>query len=372
MATPGHSQTERTMVRLLIVALIYALVGRPAQAQGPESAPQRAYFIFGDSLVDVGANNYLATVARANFPPYGIDFPYGPTGRFSNARNSLDVLTQLLASIFIPTYEDPDTHGSGILRGVNYGSGGSGIRDETGSIFGAHISMNLQIKQFNETQQEFIEQLGFDAAQRVFADSIYFSNIGTNDLVNNYLLPASPTRALYTPEEYINVVLDEYSSQLTTLYNMGARKMVVFNVGPLGCLPIRLALHLSPNGTCIAAENDFTREFNSALVQMVNSLTAQLRGSTILLANPFDVVLDQVLHPENYGLTVVNTACCGGGLYNAQTACVVPPCPDRNEFLFWDAFHPSDVVNRYLGEAYYYGGPPIISPINVQQLAAMP
>lgn len=48
-------------------------------------AEARAFFVFGDSLVDAGNNNYLVTSARADSPPYGVDYPTGrPTGRFSN------------------------------------------------------------------------------------------------------------------------------------------------------------------------------------------------------------------------------------------------------------------------------------------------
>ena len=50
------------------------------------------YFIFGDSLSDSGNNNKLVTLGRANFPPNGIDFPNGPTGRFCNGRTIVDVL----------------------------------------------------------------------------------------------------------------------------------------------------------------------------------------------------------------------------------------------------------------------------------------
>lgn len=50
------------------------------------------YFIFGASLYDNGNNNFLPTAARVNYLPYGIDFPAGPTGRFSNGRNMGDIL----------------------------------------------------------------------------------------------------------------------------------------------------------------------------------------------------------------------------------------------------------------------------------------
>ncbi|KAK6235863.1 hypothetical protein SCA6_011200 [Theobroma cacao] len=60
---------------------------------GANAAPQvPCYFIFGDSLSDNGNNNNLKTLAKVNYLPYGIDFPEGPTGRFSNDRNMQDIL----------------------------------------------------------------------------------------------------------------------------------------------------------------------------------------------------------------------------------------------------------------------------------------
>lgn len=52
-------------------------------------------FVFGDSLVDAGNNDYLFTLSKANLPPYGIDFkPSGgqPTGRFTNGRTIPDII----------------------------------------------------------------------------------------------------------------------------------------------------------------------------------------------------------------------------------------------------------------------------------------
>lgn len=52
-----------------------------------------AVFVFGDSIVDTGNNNYLTTIAKCNFPPYGQDFMGGkPTGRFSNGKVPSDIL----------------------------------------------------------------------------------------------------------------------------------------------------------------------------------------------------------------------------------------------------------------------------------------
>lgn len=75
----------------------------------PRSTPQaeaRAFLVFGDSLVDNGNNNYLATTARADSHPYGIDYypTHQPTGRFSNGFNIPDFIS-LVHLVSTPTYK---------------------------------------------------------------------------------------------------------------------------------------------------------------------------------------------------------------------------------------------------------------------------
>lgn len=66
-------------------------------------AEGRAFFVFGDSLVDNGNNNYLATTARADSPPYGIDYPtHRPTGRFSNGLNIPDIISSFPSASPVP------------------------------------------------------------------------------------------------------------------------------------------------------------------------------------------------------------------------------------------------------------------------------
>lgn len=57
------------------------------------AAPQAsALFVFGDSLVDNGNNNFLSSMAKSNYYPYGIDSNRGATGRFSNGDTFVDYL----------------------------------------------------------------------------------------------------------------------------------------------------------------------------------------------------------------------------------------------------------------------------------------
>jgi ABC-type transporter Mla maintaining outer membrane lipid asymmetry permease subunit MlaE len=63
-----------------------------------------AMFVFGDSTLDVGNNNYLKnckTVCKADFPRYGVDYPdHAPTGRFSNGHNLADQLGRSMHAFF--------------------------------------------------------------------------------------------------------------------------------------------------------------------------------------------------------------------------------------------------------------------------------
>ena len=52
-----------------------------------------ALYVFGDSTVDSGNNNFLISIAKANYIPYGVDFGDGkPTGRYTNGRTEADFI----------------------------------------------------------------------------------------------------------------------------------------------------------------------------------------------------------------------------------------------------------------------------------------
>ena len=62
------------------------------------SSSDSGLFVFGDSLLDTGSNNYLpVSLVKATFPPYGIDFPGGkPTGRFGNGKIYTDFVGKMV------------------------------------------------------------------------------------------------------------------------------------------------------------------------------------------------------------------------------------------------------------------------------------
>ncbi|XP_020970367.1 GDSL esterase/lipase 7-like [Arachis ipaensis] len=91
-----------------------------------------ALYLFGDSLLDSGNNNFLPTIAKANYLPYGSNFAIGPTGRFTNGRTVADFIAEYLGLPYPPPYLS--LKGGISLSGINYASGSCGILPETGNI----------------------------------------------------------------------------------------------------------------------------------------------------------------------------------------------------------------------------------------------
>jgi hypothetical protein len=77
-----------------IIMVLSAVAGFQPSVKIARAVP--AIYVFGDSTLDVGNNNYLpgTSVPRALKPFYGVDFPGGPkpTGRFSNGYNIADFI----------------------------------------------------------------------------------------------------------------------------------------------------------------------------------------------------------------------------------------------------------------------------------------
>ena len=70
-------------------------------AAGSSTFPA-ASFIFGDSLVDAGNNNYIATIVKADFAPYGMNFDgHVPTGRFSDGLLTPDFICKPTPLVFV-------------------------------------------------------------------------------------------------------------------------------------------------------------------------------------------------------------------------------------------------------------------------------
>ncbi|KAF3948294.1 hypothetical protein CMV_025690 [Castanea mollissima] len=335
-----------------------------------------ALFVFGDSLVDVGNNNFLSSLAKANYYPYGIDFTTGPSGRFTNGETFVDMLGRMLGIPYLPAFADPATVGTRVLNGVNYASAAAGILDETGRHYGQRFSLSQQVVNFQSITFNQLRTLmnGTNLSQYL-AKSIAILVFGSNDYLNNYLLPSLyASSSIYSPPAYANLLLNRYTQQILALYSMGFRKFLLTGVGPLGCIPYQRASGQAQPGRCVDNVNQILGTFNEGLRSLVTQLNANHPNAMFLYGNAYTTFGDIINSPATYGFSVADKACCGiGGTYLGQITCLPMqmPCLNRSQYVFWDAFHPGEVANANLAWRAFSGSPTDCYPINVRQMALL-
>ncbi|XP_027338172.1 GDSL esterase/lipase At1g29670-like [Abrus precatorius] len=306
-------------------------------------------FIFGDSLSDNGNNNNLPTAAKSNYNPYGIDFPKGPTGRFTNGRTSIDIIGQLLGfQNFIPPFAN--LRGSDILKGVNYASGAAGIRIETGTHLGADISLGSQLANHGVILSKIANKLGgFDKAVKYLNKCLYYVNIGSNDYINNYFRPQIyPTSRIYAPDQYAKILIDQLSLYLQTLHDFGARKYVLVGVGAIGCTPNAMSTH-GTNGSCVQEMNAAASIYSNKLKSLVDQFNNKFP------ADSKSIFIDSTagsLDSSSLGFTVSNAPCCPTR-EDGHCAPDQMPCKNRNEYVFWDGFHTTEATNLIVALTSY-------------------
>ncbi|XP_043726197.1 GDSL esterase/lipase At4g16230-like [Telopea speciosissima] len=352
--------------------LIHFLMGSCWAQEVPAS------FIFGDSLVDAGNNNYIVTLSKANYVPNGIDFGQ-PTGRYTNGRTIVDIIGQELGlAEFTPPYLAPTTRGSVVLKGVNYASGGGGILNQTGKIFGGRINLDAQLDNFANTRQDILSSIGSAETMDLFSRAIFSVTIGSNDFINNYLTPlvSVPEQKLISPETFVDTLISRYRLQLTRLFNFGARKIIVTNVGPIGCIPYERDTNPTAGDECVAFPNEITEMYNLRLRSLVvEELSTTLVGSQFVYADAYNIVSDLIQNPAAYGFEVATSACCYlSGKYGGLIPCGPPSklCGDRSKYIFWDPYHPSDAANVIMAKRLMDGDDADVFPINIRRLAAQP
>ncbi|GLU22780.1 hypothetical protein SLE2022_388290 [Rubroshorea leprosula] len=355
-----------------VVCLTLLVLNLCFGARGEPQVP--CYFIFGDSLVDNGNNNQLQSLARADYLPYGIDFPDGPSGRFSNGKTTVDVIAELLGfDDYIPPYSTAT--GQDILKGVNFASAAAGIREETGQQLGGRITFSGQVRNYQNLVSQVVNILGNeDTAANYLSKCIFSIGLGSNDYLNNYFMPLYYNTAdRYTPEQYSDVLIQQYTEQLQALYNYGARKFVLIGVGAIGCSPNELAQNSQDGKTCVARIDSANQIFNNKLKGLVDQFNSN-SDAKLIYVNAYGIFQDIINSPAAYGFKVTNAGCCGVGRNNGQITCLPyqTPCQNRDEYVFWDAFHPTEAANAIIARRSYSARSPSDAyPIDIRRLAQL-
>ncbi|KAG8383337.1 hypothetical protein BUALT_Bualt04G0002000 [Buddleja alternifolia] len=349
---------------LLIVIAFSSIIEVIAKSQ------YTTMYVFGDSLSDPGNNEKVS----ANYWPYGIDFDKGPTGRFCNGKLLVDFLGELLGFPVIPSYADTIANGSDVLSGVNYASSGSGILEDSGYALGRVIPFGKQIDNLKNTMNQLENQMQTEELNNYLAKALVFVAIGSNDYINNYMIPVLYKSSLiYDPQQYADLLVQLYKGHILELHTLGLRKFYLTEIPPVGCIPIELTIHVAtPSGECDSSSNNLVQMFNIRLKSLVYNLNSENLGSIFTLGASYKILNDLRDNADSYGFKVKDKTCCRIGNTIGKLICLPKevPCFNRDEYLFWDFAHPTQAANRILARVVYNGTSSGF-PVNIQEMAEM-
>lgn len=85
------------------------------------------------------------------------------------------------------------------------------------------------------------------------------------------------------------------------LYQLDARKFVISNVGPVGCIPYQRIINELNDEDCVDLANELATQYNSRLKDLVAELNENLPGATFVLANVYDLVSELIVNYHKYG-----------------------------------------------------------------------
>ncbi|CAN1757797.1 GDSL esterase/lipase At3g14820 [Linum perenne] len=303
-----------------------------------------AVFVFGDSLVDTGNNNYIPTTVKSNFPPNGRDFPdRKPTGRFSNARCVADFIAEVLGvKEMLPPYLDPRLDLQQLLTGVCFASAGSGYDPRTFQ-FGKAIPIKGQFEMLRDYIRKINASVGAERTESILSESAYITFLGSNDLTNPLLT------AMYDEDSHTDIIIRLAQDFYKKLYEVGARRIGLLSLPPTGCVPSLRLVQGGLQRDCSESVNRRIRLFNSKLSLAVDRMNKELPGARVVLFDLYNPVLKLVQNPAPYGIEEVKRGCCGTGNIEAGVLCAIPgTCPDASKYLFWDSAHPTDKASKIM------------------------
>ncbi|KAF3796901.1 GDSL esterase/lipase [Nymphaea thermarum] len=349
--------------RGVLASMLWLLVcGSGTFPAGCVAGKVPAVIVFGDSTVDPGNNNQIDTVLKSDFEPYGRDFFQGrPTGRFSNGRLGTDFVGEFLGvKPAIPAYLDPMYNISDFATGVSFASAGTGYDNATSDVLDV-IPLWQEVEYFKDYQKRLKHFLGEDKATKTINGALYLISIGTNDFLENYF--AMPQRRTeFSVEEYEDFLVKLAAGFIRQLHSLGARKICLSGIAPMGCLPLERTTNFFMGSVCIEELNEVALAFNAKLGAMVKTLNLELPDMRLTLSNPYDVLLEAIRKPSLHGFDVVSLGCCSTGLLEMGYLCnKLSPytCADADKYVFWDAFHPTEKMNRIFAQHLLNDLPPL-------------
>ncbi|KAG8633109.1 esterase-like isoform X1 [Manihot esculenta] len=324
-----------------------------------------AIFNFGDSNSDTGA---MPAAFLPPNPPYGKTYVQMTPERYSDGRLIIDFTAQSLNHPYLSAYLN--SMGTNFSHGANFAAGGSTIRIPTSIIphgISSPFSLDVQLLQFLQfkLKSQLIRKQGGVFAtlmpkEEIFPKALYTFDIGQNDIGNALLSSLTIEEVNASVPDVVN----RFSENIQSIYNLGGRTFWIHNTGPIGCLPYILANFPSEkdDAGCAKPYNELAQYFNAKLNESIVHLRKNYPWAAFIYVDVYSVKYSLYTTPIKYGFELPLMACCGyGGMYNYSnnagcgakivvngSEVVVGSCDRPWVRVNWDGIHYTEAANKFV------------------------
>lgn len=147
--------------------------------------------------------------------------------------------------------------------------------------------------------KSLIEQNHLD--KKLVKQSLFFLESGSNDAFNYFNPFDAPS---LTPDAYVQEMLKQVGDFVDQIYKLGARKIALFSLGPVGCVPARALLPGAPVNKCYGKMNKMVKNFNMGLENLVKGIPTRYPGAVSAYGEVYKTVQLFRANPSLYGKLV--------------------------------------------------------------------
>lgn len=168
------------------------------------------------------------------------------------------------------------------------------------------IPLWKEVEYYKDYQTKLRAYLGDQKANTILTQSVYLISLGTNDFLENYYtMPGRRSR--FTIDQYQDFILGIAENFVKEIYGLGARKISLGGLPPMGCLPLERSTNfLGGNGdACTETYNNVALGFNVKMTGLVAKLNEELPGAKVLFSNPYFIFQQIIRRPSFYGTSLL-------------------------------------------------------------------
>lgn len=163
------------------------------------------------------------------------------------------------------------------------------------------IPLWKQLENYKEYQAKLRSYQGAATANQTINEALYVMSLGTNDFLENYYTILPGRSSQYTIQQYQDFLVGIAGGFIEKLHGLGARKISLGGLPPMGCLPLERTRNIFGSNDCVETYNNLAVEFNNKLKTLTVKLNKELPETELVFSNPYDVLLSIIKKPTTYG-----------------------------------------------------------------------